>query len=159
VSNADPTRPVFIGVTSADQASEYLAGVRHSALTEIADPAATYTHSPGGPPRQHPDDGDIWIARASGTGPQEVLWPLRDGSWTVVVMNADASRGVDVVTDIGTTVPINRIAGGALLLLGAVLVAAGAVLVTIPLRRSRRHRSVPATPLSENTPTPPGGPA
>lgn len=53
-------------------------------------------------------------------------------------MNADASRGVELDADIGATVPaLDKIAIG-LLVGGAVVLAVGALLIILPLRRAAR---------------------
>lgn len=138
-TSTQQSSPVFIGVAPADRAADYLSGVDHSTLTEIADPATEYVHHPGGAPVMDPAESDIWTSQASGTGTQSLNWPLSDGIWTVVVMNADGSSGVDVSTDIGAEVPINRPVAIGLLVTGAVLGAVAIALVMIAVRRARRQ--------------------
>lgn len=41
-----------------------------------------------------PAGEDFWAASASGLGTQEITWDLQPGRWSLVVMNADASRPV-----------------------------------------------------------------
>ena len=60
--------------------------------------------------RQHraatlPGDSDIWVAQSTGTGTQQVTWALEQGDWTVVVMNADGSRGLTADLTAGATIP------------------------------------------------------
>ena len=43
--------------------------------------------------------------QVSGTGRQTLVWPVRNGSWMVVVMNADASPGIVASADVGATIP------------------------------------------------------
>ena len=95
---------VFIGVAPTDEVADYLAGVAHSTVTELD--ATAYDEHPGGAPGEAPAEHDIWIAQASGPGAQDVTWEPEDGDWTVVVMNADGSAGVDVTADVGVTAPI-----------------------------------------------------
>ncbi len=105
---ADGSTPVFVGVARAADAEAYLADVEHSTVTEIDDPATTYEQHAGGAPVVDPADSDIWVAQAIGTGTQSIDWSLDDrpGRWTVVVMNADGSAGVDVDADVAATVPV-----------------------------------------------------
>lgn len=41
-----------------------------------------------------PTDEAFWVAATQGTDTQTLTWDLERGEWTVVVMNADAGRGV-----------------------------------------------------------------
>jgi hypothetical protein len=137
VTNLDHSQPVFVGVARADRVDTYLSGVDHSTLTEIADPATEYVHHRGNAPGQDPSDTDIWKAEASGVGTQTLDWPLTDGVWTVVVMNADGSPGVKVSADVGASVPINRPVGIGLLVSGALLGSAASAVVWTTVRRTR----------------------
>ena len=63
---------------------------------------------------------------------QTVTWDVKHGDWSVVVMNADGSRGVDTGVSAGADFPIlSALAwggvGGGLVLLGvaALLIVAG----------------------------------
>ena len=64
---------------------------------------------------------------------------MRDGDWTVVVMNADASARVDIGADAGATVPdLTGFAAG-LLVGGGVLLVGGVLLIVIPIVRASRR--------------------
>jgi hypothetical protein len=130
-------KDIFIGVAPADQAATYLAGVRHATLTELADPATKYADHAGGSPAGRPADQNFWLSQASGPGTQAVEWPMRDGNYAVVVMNADGSAGVAAMVDAGATVPVQD-AAAKLLLIGSVPPAVlGFVLILIGFRRRR----------------------
>ncbi len=43
----------------------------------------------------HPPTRNIWAASQQGSGTQTMNWEIEDGDWSVVVMNADGSLGVD----------------------------------------------------------------
>ncbi|HET6532967.1 MAG TPA: hypothetical protein VFH03_20450 [Actinoplanes sp.] len=129
---------VFIGVAPADRVAAYLDGVGHATLTELADPATTYATHPGGPPATKPADQDFWVAQASGTGAQAVEWPLDDGAWTVVVMNADGSPGIGADIDVGITAPVQDWAAQTLLVGSSVIGLIGITLILIGGYR-RRH--------------------
>jgi hypothetical protein len=139
---ADGSTPLFVGVARAADAEAYLADVEHSTVTEIDDPATTYDHHAGGSPAVKPADSDIWLEQATGTGTQSIDWSLDDrpGRWTVVVMNADGTPGVDVDADVGATVPVLGEVTSGLIVVGAlfVLVGAGGL---VGLRVSGRRNS------------------
>jgi hypothetical protein len=136
---AEGSTPVFVGVARTADAAAYLADVEHSTVTEIDDPATTYERHAGGAPAVDPADSDIWIEQASGTGTQSIDWSLDDrpGRWTVVVMNADGTTGVDVDADVGATVPVLGEVTTGLIVVGALFVLVGAGTL-VGLRVTRR---------------------
>ncbi len=95
---------LFIGVASTEDAKAYLDGVAYSTVDDVDDIA--YVEHAGGTPSAAPGELDIWTVQASGAGTQTVRWEPEGGDWTVVVMNADGSAGVDVRADVGATAPI-----------------------------------------------------
>ncbi len=106
VSSPDPGDSVFVGIARSDDVDSYLQGVSYSSLTEIDDPATTYGQHDGGRPAVTPDQSDIWTAQSSGQGTQTLQWKPQNGTWTLVVMNQDASSGINVTADVGATAPI-----------------------------------------------------
>jgi hypothetical protein len=75
---------------------------------------------------------------AEGSGREATLdWKVRDGSYRLVLMNADASRGVRVAGDVALTLPhLSRIAW---ILVGAgVLTIMGGLWLAVVQFRPRR---------------------
>ena len=120
--------PVFAGIALTADVERYLAGASHSEVTDIdTDPFVAEYAYPGGAGRPAAPAGeDIWVASTQGAGQQTLDWKVRDGRWSVVVMNPDGSRGVDADVSAGVKVSFlgtlgwGLLGGGALLLLGAV---------------------------------------
>ena len=100
---AQPGQDVFIGIASVDAVDNYLAGVPHSQLADVEFRPfdADYRELPGTSEPQPPADQDFWAVSASGPGEQRISWDLQSGSWSVVVMNADASQPVSVDVQAG----------------------------------------------------------
>ena len=71
------------------------------------------------------------MAQVTAEGPDELTWEVESGDWTVVVMNADASRGVDVDVRLGIKVDWLLPALIGLLVAGLVVLAGGAALVIV----------------------------
>jgi hypothetical protein len=92
----------------------------------------------GGTARSTPQAQDFWVASATGAGPQTVLWEPSDGSWTVVVMNADARPVLDVEADLGARIPALPWVALGLLLTGALFAAGGALLIAGALLKRTR---------------------
>jgi len=132
--------PVFVGVARTDDVAAYLAGVEHSTVTDLDYPGTTYDQHAGGAPGSAPARSDIWLQQATGSGTQSVDWPLdeRPGRWTVVVMNADGTAGVDVDADVGATVPVLGEATAGLLVVGALFALVGAGTL-VGLRMTKRR--------------------
>lgn len=127
-------RPVFLGIARTTDADAYLAGVEHATLTDFAD-GPVYDTSGSTAPRTPPGESDIWVAQASGTGDQELVWEARSGHWTLVVMNADGSRGITTDTEAGATVPALDWLWPTLLIAAAVGLGVGTLVLFLALRQ------------------------
>jgi hypothetical protein len=134
-------KPVFVGIARTSDVSDYLRGTSYTSVTDVdySPFHASYRDRDQGGARRpaRPADQDFWAVSAHGSGTQTVAWDLEDGDWSIVVMNADGSRGVDTDINAGAKVPFLGTLGwislgGALLL----LITAG-TLVYLGLRRPR----------------------
>jgi hypothetical protein len=96
-------KTIFMGIGPEPAVAKYLGNVAHASVEDVDfDPfRATYRSVAGGAPQGPPADQRFWVASASGVGTQTLTWKVRDGDWTVVLMNADGSRGVDADIDLG----------------------------------------------------------
>ena len=127
---------MFVGIAPQADVAEYLGGVEHSVVTEI-DRKPRYLERQGGPPAGPPAEQTFWVASATGAGEQTLEWEPEDGSWNVVVMNADGSRGVAADLSIGGELDPVIWIGIGLLVGGALLAAAAALAITAGVRRGR----------------------
>jgi hypothetical protein len=129
-----PTRPgsaLFVGIGPSTDVDRYLAGVGRTQISDFW--GSTVDSIDGRSPGSPPGTQDFWVASSAGSGPRTLVWEPVDGSWTVVVMNADGRAGIgSVTTDLGATVPamvwiaLGAIAAGAVFLAGAALLTMGA---------------------------------
>jgi hypothetical protein len=119
-------KPVFVGIARSDEVSRYLAASAHATLTDVNyDPFEASYRTTGGRQRPAaPGDQSFWVASAHGSGTQTLTWDAKQGNWSVVVMNADGSAGVDAGVSAGVTLDfLTPLAWGTLgggVLLGAV---------------------------------------
>jgi hypothetical protein len=132
VASADGGRPLFVGVARRADVDRYLAGVARTTVEDVdfSPFAVTSASVTGDAVPAPPATQTFWVRSGVGRGEQTVSWNLRDGSWRVVVMNADASRKVAVDAKAGATIrgafAIALAALGAGLALAAVSVALAA---------------------------------
>ena len=77
----------------------------------------------------------FWTASTSGAGEQVLDWDPKDGTWRVVVMNADATRGVTSDMSIGAELDSVLWIGLGLLAVGALFAAGTALAITGAVRR------------------------
>jgi hypothetical protein len=133
----DVGQDVFIGIAPVQQARGYLAGVGHTVVSAIgADlTGADLTTVAGGAPAGLPGDQHFWVARASGTGRQQLTWTPSDGDWMLVVMNSDASAGVAVTARAGATVPALGSISWTVLGVGIAVTVVGVLLIVLAARR------------------------
>ena len=148
--------PVFIGIGPTDAVAAYLEGVAYDEVTNLEilsswfSSAAEYWHYDGGAPSAPPGQQTFWVAKQEGTGTQAVEWDVQGGSWTAVVMNADASAPVEASVSVGVRLGFLLPLGIGLTVFGVVLLAVGIVLVILGARR-------PRPPLQPGYPGGPGG--
>jgi hypothetical protein len=139
-----PGKAVFIGIGPQADVEKYLAGVHHSELLNVYQRPfrADYRDVPGNSPAAPPADQGIWSASVSGSGEQELTWNLAPGTWEIVVMNADASSGVDVQLQAGFHSDLFRPAATGLLVAGIIALLIGIPLIIFGAAGLGRH-SVP----------------
>jgi hypothetical protein len=133
---SESERPVFVGIAREADVAEYLDGVERAVVTEIGE-EPEYSDRPGGAPEGRPADQTFWAASATGAGEQTLEWEPEDGSWNVVLMNADGSRGVAAELSIGGELDPLVWIGVGLLIGGALLAAVAALAITAGIRRRR----------------------
>ena len=152
-------RPVFLAIGPRTDVDAYLSDVPHAEIEEIdfdeyrSDRvwATDYRDVVGSGEPSAPTDQTFWEASALGEGTQSLQWTIEPGDWTLVVMNADGSRGIDVDGTIGVEAPWLLGVGIGVLAAGVVLIALGLVLVLLVARGSRT--AVPAVPTAPETPS------
>jgi hypothetical protein len=144
-------KPVFVGIAPAKDVAGYLDGSAHATLTDIDTSPfeAEYERHAGDRRPAAPGDQDIWTASTQGTGKQQLDWKVRDGDWSVVVMNADASPGVQAQVSAGASIPFLGDIAWAALGMGLVLLLSAGGLLYLGVRGPGAP-----TPRTEATPVP-----
>lgn len=132
-------RRIFVGIARTTDVARYLAGVAHDEIADIDyDPfRVRYRSVAGGDRVADPGVQTFWVARAVGAGGQTLRWPVRDGDWSVVAMNADAAPGVTVRADAGVKVRHVVAIGVGFLIGGLVLLGIGLTTLLLATRRGR----------------------
>ena len=156
-------KTLFIGIGPEAAVAKYLASVAHASVQDVEfDPfRATYHPVAGGAPQAPPTDQHFWAASASGVGTQTLTWKVRDGDWTIVLMNTDGSRGVDADIDLGAKLSFVLWVAIGLLIGGALVVVGSTALIVLAARRPRPPLAPPVTsgagggPRSAPPPEPP----
>jgi hypothetical protein len=124
---ATSDKPLFIGIARSEDVERYLAGAAYDEVTDldIERFSLTTERHPGTVDPAAPASQTFWEASVEGTGPQTLAWDSGYGQWSVVVMNADGSPGVDAELNLGAHVPylpwvaLGGYIGGGLLILAA----------------------------------------
>lgn len=117
-------RPVFVGIGPTAAVEAYLSGVGREVATRFGAARSDFRLHRGGAPAVPPAGRHFWVAHSVGSGIQTLAWAPTDGSYRIVVMNADGSAAVHAALAIGARFPhllwmgIGVLGGGALLLLG-----------------------------------------
>lgn len=124
-------QPVFVGVARDFDVSSYLKGFAHTKLVQVQFPIALSTQDEKGTagPLAAPNTLDWWVAKASGAGSQSLAWPIEDGPYDVVIMNADGKTPPDVQVDLGIEIPKAFASALGVFVTGLVLLALGILLV------------------------------
>jgi hypothetical protein len=142
----EPTNPgstLFVGIGPSAAVDRYLAGVNHTLITDYFGDKTQEIG--GGKPGASPAKQYFWVASTAGVGARTLLWSPKDGSWSVVVMNADGRPGIGVRADLGAEFPdllwitIGLIVGGAVFAVGSALLIRGSIRRREALRASGKE--------------------
>ncbi|NIK61351.1 hypothetical protein [Kribbella shirazensis] len=127
--------PLFVGVAPASAAESYLSGAAVQTVRRLdLWPYRLQTaDTPGTARPLRPERQSFWAASASGPSPQ-LTWSVTDGEYRVVIMNTDASPGLDTEVRYALTMPWLFEIGLGSLALGGLLTVSG-VFVILRARR------------------------
>jgi hypothetical protein len=134
-----PSVPVFLGIASTADVQRYLGGVERATVTDVT-PRPEYDLTGGTAPATPPAAQGIWVAQATGTGDQQLVWPVENGDWTLVMMNADGQAQVVGDVAVGATAPALDWIWPSLLVAAVVAVMLASVLIFVAFRRSAEAR-------------------
>jgi hypothetical protein len=154
VSVEDSDKPVFVGIGPTEDVDRFLSGAAVETVTDfelwpfdLDTDIRDGTRSPGSPL-----DETFWVAQSDGATSAATSWRIDNGSYRVVVMNADGSAGVDVHADVSVEVPVLRAITLAGLAGGTVLLVIGLPLLVAGLQTKETPPAPPAPVEQELTP-------
>jgi hypothetical protein len=139
-------KPVFVGIAPTREVERYLSASAHDQLTDVsyAPFRSSSDYYPGGRRPAAPAAQHFWVASAHGEGDQTLTWSVRRGDWSIVLMNADGSRGVDAGVSAGARLPFLAAVGWGSVGGGLLLVAVAGGLMFAGLRTPRLPPVQPA---------------
>jgi hypothetical protein len=147
--------PVFVGIGRTADVNRYLHGVSRDVVRDVdLDPfRVKYRTIAGGSEPGAPGDEDFWVAKSGGPGRRTVVWEPTSGNFTVVLMNADGSRGVDANASVGVSVHHLWAIVAGLFVVGVILLAGGvALIVAAGHRATAGVRPVPEAAVAGAVP-------
>ena len=132
-------KPVFVGIARTNDVEKYLAGVPYTTVddVEVTPFDADYTRHGGNRHPVSPEHAGIWQASSHGTGERAIEWEVDDGDYSVVVMNADGSLGVDADISAGANIPFLDELGWSAIGSGAFALILGIGLIALAARKTR----------------------
>ena len=144
-------RAVFVGIGPRSEVAAYLDGVAYAEVTDVDfDPfRATYAVRRGTRTPAPPAQQAFWAARASGPGQQTLDWELEGGTWSLVVMNADAAPVVAADLQLGVKIKVLLQLGIGLLVGGLIALAIGVTMIVFGARGGRGGGPQPAATAAE----------
>ena len=159
VYGRNSTKPLFVGIGPSAQVAAYLNGAPYEQVTHVdfGPFRLTSTRIDGTTQPAAPADQSFWVAQATGSTPQ-LRWPVDDGDYRVVIMNADASPGVSLDARVGLKIKgLFGIALGATIF-GCLLALLGLGLMIWGIAAKRKREEAVAGAYPTSSYPPPGGP-
>ena len=144
---ASSAKPVFVGIGQDLDVASYLGSSQYTRVVRLNLPPKFDTQEMNGglTPLAAPAGLDWWTVKASGAGKQSISWPITDGSYDVVAMNADGTPGAEIRLTIG--VELAGLFGTCLLVLGVGMVLLVVGLVLMFFRKRRPPAPLPVVPV------------
>ena len=130
---------MFVGLARTSDVTDYLRGSSHAIVTDIDYSPFDADYSTRGGNRNPGAPGleTFWAAIAEGDWEQALNWEVEDGDWSIVVMNADGSAGVDTGVSVGAKLGFLDEAGWISFGTGLVLLALTGGLLYVGVRPRR----------------------
>jgi hypothetical protein len=159
---AGSDRELFAGIGPSADVEKYLQSVPHDQVQDYddSDSTVTYVHqggSGGSATPAPPSDQTFWVAKVTTAQPGALTWDVKGGDWTVVLMNADGSGGVDANARVGIKIDWLLPVAIVLIVVGVVLLGGGTLLAVFVGRRPRQPPQF--APAGASTLPPPPAPA
>lgn len=141
--------PVFVGIGPSADVKEYLADVHTARLDGMrGNTWELQTRDvPGTAAPEPPASQSFWAVADSGPGTREIQWNIEPGDWTVVIMNADGSSGIDTTVRAGVEAPWAAPVATALTAVAASLLVIGLALIVVGVLGWGRGRAVAIEPI------------
>jgi sorbitol-specific phosphotransferase system component IIBC len=129
ITATSTSTPIFVGIAPSSDVDSYLSGVSQDEITNVDfDPfRVKQVRQDGSVDPQPPAQQNFWAESASGSGRQAIEWDFQKGTWSAVVMNADAAPRVAVDVSIGAKVPFIFWVAIGLLIAGALILVGGGI--------------------------------
>lgn len=136
--NNNNTKGTFIGIAPEQDARRYLLNVEHDEVTEfdIHPYEIDYRTIAGELTPDSPAEQTFWTDSAYGPGEQKLEWELESGTYILVMMNEDGSKGIDLTVEVGAKIPGLIWVGVGFLIGGVFALVIAGVLIYIAVRRS-----------------------
>ncbi len=152
---------LFVGVAPQADVDAWLAGVAHEHVTRVH--FGPFQESsdvvPGTATATAPATQRFWAASVTGTGTQTLVWPSEGGRWAMVVMNADAHRGVATDVSVGAKIGVLLPIGIGFATFGLLALGAGVMMILFGVRRPRGGALSSSDEASNRAETAPAAPA
>lgn len=153
-AQSEDESPIFVGVGPAGDVGEYLADVEYAEVTRFGNQERlTYTEHAGSSSPPPPADLDFWTVTSEGDGQQTMDWDPESGEWTLLVMNSDASSGLNISASLGVNtpwIPVGLWTTGVL----TILIAVGAVVTAVLASKQPKTVETSDTESPEPAPVP-----
>ena len=161
VTGSSASDEMFVGIGPEQDVDAYLFGVAHDEISDVNDDLeAKLQRRSGSGEAEPPTDQDFWVASASGSGTQELIWDATDGRWAAVVMNTDGSAGVSADVSVGAKAGFVLPLLLTMIAIGVVLTAAALGLIVAGATGAAKPPAPPPgqpiAPDASATPTPVG---
>lgn len=159
--NVRPTREdqdLFAAIGPSADVATYLGSVSHDRIEDFDDGGSniTYERQEGSATPEPPGEQTFWVAQMTTSQTDALTWEVESGDWTILVMNADGSSGVDADARVGIKIDWLLPVAIGLMIVGYLLLAGGTVAAVFAARGPRQ----PNQPLAERAaPLPPPGAA
>lgn len=111
----DPSKDFFVGLAEESAAAQYLDDVEYDELvgsdwSEVSPFRTTYfgfdyERVPGNSAPANAVDQDFWEIEEHGDGTRSVEWDVEPGTYWIVLMNEDASEGIDATVELNIRIP------------------------------------------------------